>query len=209
MSFDDKALNWDKDPQKIERASIIANGIREIIKPDGTSNALEFGCGTGMLSYFLRNDFKSITLMDTSKGMLEVLEKRILDEKINNFTPVLFDLTNNVYPTESEKFDVIYTSMTLHHISDINHLLQKFNSILNSGGYLCIADLEKEDGSFHSEHPEFDGHKGFSRDIIDAFLINNGFEIFSYSVCFTIEKNNGNNENQKYPVFLVIGKKIK
>ncbi len=208
MTFDDKAVNWDKDPQKIERASIIANGIREVIKPDGKGNALEFGCGTGMLSYFLRNDFKSITLMDTSKGMIEVLEQRISDEKINNFTPVLFDLTNSVYQTESEKFDVIYTSMTLHHINDINNLLQKFNSILNSEGYLCIADLEKEDGSFHSEHLEFDGHKGFSREIIDDFLIKNGFEIYSFNICFTIEKKNGNNENQKYPVFLIIGKKI-
>lgn len=209
MTFDEQAKNWDNDFQKVERAKIFANEIREFIKPDSDMTALEFGCGTGLQSYFLRNDFKTITLMDTSQGMLDVLEQRIKNEKIDNFKPVLFDLTNNDYQPKSEKFDVIYTSMTLHHINDIDKILQKFNSMLNPGGYLCIADLDKEDGSFHSEHPDFDGHKGFDRNEIDTFLINNDFEIGLYKICFKIMRIINNNETKIYPVFLVIGKKIK
>jgi ubiquinone/menaquinone biosynthesis C-methylase UbiE len=208
MTFDEKAKNWDNDPQKIERANIFANEIRAFIKPDLQMNALEFGCGTGMQSYFLRNDFKTITLMDTSQGMLDVLEQRIKNENISNFKPVLFDLTNNDFPAESEKFDVIYTSMTMHHIFDINNIINKFNSMLNTGGFLCIADLEKEDGSFHSDQPDFNGHLGFDRKEIDNFFENNGYEIVFYKICFEIEKKSNTNILKKYPVFLIIGKKI-
>jgi ubiquinone/menaquinone biosynthesis C-methylase UbiE len=207
MTFDEQAKNWDNDIQKVERATIFANEIRTFIKPNERMNALEFGCGTGLQSYFLRNDFKTITLIDTSQGMLDVLEDRIKNKNISNFKPILFDLTNNDYQPESEKFDVIYTSMTMHHIIEIDNILQKFNSMLNPDGYLCISDLVKEDGSFHSEHPDFDGHKGFEKNEIENYFKNNGFKISYYKICFTIEKI-VNNETKKYPVFLIIGKKI-
>ena len=39
--------------------------------------------------------------------------------------------------------------MTLHHIHDLSTVLAAFATLLADGGHLCIADLEKEDGSFH------------------------------------------------------------
>ena len=51
--FDEKAQNWDNDITKVERANIFAREIYNFIQPDRLMNALEFGCGTGLLSYQL------------------------------------------------------------------------------------------------------------------------------------------------------------
>lgn len=207
MTFDDKAKDWDKNSANIERALVLAREIIDFTKPTTGMNAFEYGCGTGLLSYFMKDDFKSITLADTSAGMLNILKEKITRDNIANFNPVLLDLTLNDYPEQSEKFDVMYTSMTLHHIPDVASLIGKFNSMLLPGGYLCIADLVAEDGRFHSHLDDFTGHKGFSRNEMEEFLLINGFEIKEYKIALEIEKIFENEEIKKYPVFLIIARK--
>lgn len=208
MTFDEKAKDWDTDPIHVERAFISAKEIREFIKPNPGMTAFEFGSGTGLLSYFLRNDFSAITLMDSSKGMLDVLDNKITQENITNFKTVLFDLAQNEIADENEKYDVVATSMTMHHISNIDNILEKFYKLLKPESYLCIVDLDKEDGRFHSHLDDFTGHKGFSRNEIESYLSNNGFDICLYKIIFEIERRFENNEFMKYPVFLIIGKKL-
>jgi Predicted methyltransferase (contains TPR repeat) len=38
---------------------------------------LDFGCGTGLLSFFLQPYVGEITGIDTSKGMIEVFDKKL------------------------------------------------------------------------------------------------------------------------------------
>ena len=78
--FDERAKDWDSDPMKVERAHAVADAIRAALplRPDMT--AFEYGCGTGLLSFFLKDDFSSITLADTSQGMLDVLSEKIRAE---------------------------------------------------------------------------------------------------------------------------------
>ncbi|MCK5208209.1 MAG: methyltransferase domain-containing protein, partial [Cyclobacteriaceae bacterium] len=106
------------------------------------------------------------------------------------------------------EYDVIYTLMTLHHIPDVNNIVKVFNSILKRGGYLCIADLVKEDGSFHSDHDNFDGHNGFDRNELSITLSNNGFNVEYYKICFEIVKE-FDDKNKKYPLFLMICKNVR
>jgi len=204
MYFDEKAQEWDNDPQKIERAVVFAKEINGFIQPRKKLNALEFGCGTGLLSFKLKDFFNTITLVDNSKGMIKVLKEKIDKENIKNFIPLQIDLLegNNL----SSKIDVIYSLMTLHHVSDINSTINKFNSILEPNGYLCIADLVKEDGSFHSHHDDFNGHNGFDKEELGGIMIKNGFKLAYYKECFVIEKKVDENIN-KYPLFLMICKK--
>ena len=206
MNFDDEAKDWDNDPKKTERAIVFAKEINDFIKPDKTLNALEFGCGTGLLSFQLKDYFNTITLADTSDGMIKVLQDKIIKEGVENFKPLHIESLES--DLKINKFDAIYTLMTLHHIPDVNNIVKVFNSILKRGGYLCIADLVKEDGSFHSDHDNFDGHNGFDRNELSATLSNNGFNIEFYKICFEIEKEMGN-KSKKYPLFLMICKKVR
>lgn len=208
-TFDDKAKEWEKNPLMVERALILAKEIKEFIKPNKTMTALDFGCGTGLLSFFLKDTFKNITLTDTSEGMLEVLKNKIKTEGIENFNPLKLNLTNNEYLKIKNKFDVIYTSMTLHHIDNIDDILKKFYALLNNKGYIAIADLDKEDGRFHSHLDEFKGHLGFEKGNFENLLIKNGFIIKKYKTIMEIEKTFDKNEIKKYPVFLLFANKQK
>ncbi|MBA4322157.1 MAG: class I SAM-dependent methyltransferase, partial [Odoribacter sp.] len=167
--------------------------------------AFEFGSGTGLVSFQFKDHFKEITLADNSAGMMEVLMEKIRTEKITNMKPVLSDIFRND-PGFSD-FDIIYTLLTLHHINDTVKTFEKFSSMLKSGGYLCIGDLITEDGSFHHKDPEFDGHKGFDPDDLKARLILTGFSIELETIFSVIEKEQ-NSVMKKYPMFLIIAKKL-
>ena len=90
--FDAKAKEWDKNLDKLKRAKAFAIEIIDYIKPDKTKNALEFGCGTGLLSFELKGAFNQITLADTSEGMIDVLKEKIKKQGIKNFKPFLGDV---------------------------------------------------------------------------------------------------------------------
>jgi SAM-dependent methyltransferase len=205
MNFDNQAKDWDNDPKKIERAEILAKEIKQYFKEEKLSTAFEFGCGTGLVSYFLKDFFKTITLADNSTGMISVLKEKIEREKLFNLNPILIDLLEN--DLDITKQDVIFTLLTIHHILDLDKLFAVFNNILKPGGYICIADLVSEDGSFHSKYPEFDGHNGFAKNELTLIIENNGFKLLSYKVFHIIEKQ-VDNENRQYPLFLLIGKKF-
>jgi ubiquinone/menaquinone biosynthesis C-methylase UbiE len=205
--FDQQAKEWDNDPKKTERAITIAKEMTDFIQPNKTMNAFEFGCGTGLLSYQLKDSFKTITLADTSEGMINVLQEKIADENINNFKPLLVDLLEDGFAINKNEFDVIYTLMTLHHILEVDKILAIFNAMLKTGGYLCIADLVQEDGSFHNNVPDFDGHNGFDREKLSAVLSNHGFKVTYNEIPLEIEKE-FDKKVRKYPVFLMICKKI-
>ncbi len=203
MSFDKEAQSWDQNQERVDRARAFAEEILSFILPEKGMTALEFGSGTGLLSEQMKDHFQSISLVDTSEGMINVLKEKIEKKKLSNFHPYLIDLTRDSF--SQKNFDVIYTSMTLHHIIDLNHILKVLNSLLNKNGYLCIADLEEEDGTFHSGNT-FEGHYGFNREELTKLLNQNGFGVVYYSQPVTLKKER-DGIIKDFPLFLMIAQK--
>ena len=108
--FDQRARDWDNDPSKWSRAEAVANGIREAVPLRPEMNALEYGCGTGLLSFALHRDLGRITLADSSPGMLQVLAEKIQAAGIDTMTPIRLDL--GVDPLPPDRFALICTMMT-------------------------------------------------------------------------------------------------
>jgi cyclopropane fatty-acyl-phospholipid synthase-like methyltransferase len=52
--FDARAATWDDDPAKGERAQAIADAIVRTAPLSDAMRAMEYGCGTGLLSFMLR-----------------------------------------------------------------------------------------------------------------------------------------------------------
>ncbi len=202
-NFDMLASTWDNDSRRIERAKVVANEILQAIPSTDAMVAMEYGCGTGLLSFNLHTFFKRITLADNSEGMLKVLTKKINDANITNMRPLRLDLAEDV--NYSNKFDVIYTLMTLHHIIDIDMVLDGFSKLLNPAGYLCIADLDKEDGTFHGDG--FIGHNGFEKGFLENKLLKYGFSIVSYKICYQNIIKHTDGTERKYPTFHIVGQK--
>jgi 2-polyprenyl-3-methyl-5-hydroxy-6-metoxy-1,4-benzoquinol methylase len=198
-NFDERAKNWDDDPIRAERAAAVAQLIRSLLPKNKKMTAFEYGCGTGLLSFFLRQDFASITLADTSQGMLDVLSEKIKNSHVNNMMPVKIDLLSDSMP--ALRYDVIYSLMTLHHIPQTDSVLKKFFALLNSGGLLYIADLDAEDGSFHGES-ETNIHKGFDRLTLQKQVEAAGFKNVLFKTAYEISKQIGDSE-KSFPVFLM------
>src|SRR5699024_11340158 len=81
--FDEKAKEWDT-PDKKERAEHIGAAISSQLPLSNSMTAFEYGCGTGLLSFALKDKLGAMTLADVSDGMLGVLEKKIQQHKIKN-----------------------------------------------------------------------------------------------------------------------------
>lgn len=172
MSFKGRAKNWDNDA-RIKRSEIVAKKIDEIVGDKRNSSIMEYGCATGLISLNLCNKFKKLTLMDSEEEMINIVKEKIEYYKISNVEPIKIDLTKEIF--KKEKFDIIYTSMTLHHILDIEKMIKIFYNLLNKNGILCIIDLDKEDGSFHIDQKDFNGHNGFEHEYMENALRNAGF----------------------------------
>jgi ubiquinone/menaquinone biosynthesis C-methylase UbiE len=200
--FDDKAREWDANPVFRERALRIAEAIRAEVALNPAMAALDYGCGSGLLSFPLRHELGRITLKDSSPGMLAVLREKIAAQGVGNMTVRQADLTAE--PLPDERYDLIYSSMTLHHIPDTRAILGVFHALLNPGGSLCIADLDREDGSFHGAG--FDVHPGFDRDALAALAGSAGFTAVRFRTVFHIDKTQDGSK-RTYPVFLMTARK--
>lgn len=203
-NFDERAKDWDSDPKKVERARVVADAIRAAVDIRPGMTALEYGCGTGLLSFFLQADFASITLADTSEGMLEVLSDKIKASKTASMHPVRLDLA--VDPLPAQKFHVIYSLMVLHHIHGTDVILRKFHQVLEPGGWLVVADLDQEDGSFHTDGST-DVHLGFARDELRKKVEAAGFTQVCFSTAYQIKKIIGD-EQKTFPVFLMTARQL-
>jgi 2-polyprenyl-3-methyl-5-hydroxy-6-metoxy-1,4-benzoquinol methylase len=200
--FDSKARQWDDNPVFQERGLKIAQAIRRAVPLHPGMSALDYGCGTGLLSFPLKHELGAILMADSSGGMLEVVAEKIAAQDVANMTTLQLDLL--VDPPPAQRFDLIVTSMTLHHVPDTDHILRVFHGMLNPGGYLCIADLDQEDGSFHG--PEVDVHHGFDRADLGQRAAQAGFADIQFQTVFSIamERESGTRE---YPVFLMAARR--
>jgi ubiquinone/menaquinone biosynthesis C-methylase UbiE len=200
--FDLRARDWDSDPLKVERAQRVAEVIQKNVSLTPGMTALEYGCGTGLLSFALHSSLSRITLADSSAGMLAVLREKIAASSVQNMTPLLLDLSTD--PLPDERYDIIYTLMTLHHIPNTLQALTNFFALLKSPGYLCVGDLDNEDGSFHGDG--FKGHKGFDRMELTEDLEEAGFEYIHFSTVYRMARER-NGTPESYPLFLMVAEK--
>ena len=201
--FDQSAATWDANPIHFERSNAIAEQIIRKIPLHKGMSALEFGAGTGILSFLLKDYIREITLMDSSREMVRVIEEKIRNTNLTHMEPVFFDLETTDY--RAKTFDLIFTQMVLHHIEDVEAIINKFYLLLNAGGSIVIADLYPEDGTFHSH--KFTGHFGFNLEDLTQLLDKAGFSNITHEQCFIIRKQIANGDVRDFPVFILTAAK--
>jgi len=202
-NFDEKAKTWDSNPINWERSEAIAQKIMQKIDLQPNFTALEYGAGTGILSFLLKDSLKEITLMDNSIEMVRVMDEKIKNGQVAHLKPLFFNLETTQY--RDKTFDLIFTQMVLHHVDDVKSMITKFYQLLNDGGNIAIADLYAEDGTFHGSG--FSGHFGFDIASLSQILNNVGFKNISHEQCYVMEKQTETKGVKQFPIFIITATK--
>lgn len=185
--FDDEAATWDNEPGHEKRQVAVARAIAEAVNLTPRMSAVDVGGGTGRLSILLAHQVGSVVVTDPSAGMVQVARERIEEAGLSDrLRAVQADLTidrlDGVY-------DVVWSSMALHHVHDLDGLLRSVAGLLVDGGRLAIADLDEDpDGAFHADKVDFDGHHGFDRKRLAERLAHAGFADLNFVDATTILK---------------------
>ncbi|MCX5805778.1 MAG: class I SAM-dependent methyltransferase [Proteobacteria bacterium] len=202
--FDKEAASWDEHPARVKLAKDIANVISRQIILTPEMDIMDFGCGTGLLTIQLQPLVHSITGIDSSQGMLNIFNTKVVKLKLPNVRSQLIDLDKG--DTLAGNYHLIVSSMTLHHIKEIQPLFDQFYSIMAPGGYLCIADLDLDDGQFHEDNTGV-FHFGFDRATLRKVFIESGFDNIRDIGAAEVVKPSINGEMRRFTMFLMTGQK--
>ncbi|MDF2534841.1 MAG: methylase involved in ubiquinone/menaquinone biosynthesis [Bacillales bacterium] len=153
--FDMIANSYDT-TERVQIAQESAAAIRKYLVDARSKNAIDFGCGTGLVGMNLLNDFESILFMDSSQNMIQQIKQKISDANIQNANTLCFDLEKEDMLLDINA-DYIFMAQVLLHIRDYKTLLSKLYKMLKSGGHLIIIDFNKnEEISSDLVHNGFD-----------------------------------------------------
>jgi 2-polyprenyl-3-methyl-5-hydroxy-6-metoxy-1,4-benzoquinol methylase len=194
--FDQAAATWDANPTRLAMSNAVAAAIQAAVPLRAAWTAMEYGCGTATLSFLLAGKLGHITAADASTGMLDQVLHKATANGIANVQPCLLDLTHALPPAET--FDFIFCAMALHHVTDTADLAAKFAALLLPGGWLAVADLHAEDGSFHQDMVV--PHNGFVPEDLAAVFANAGLTGLTWRTVHELER-----QGRKYPLFLLTG----
>lgn len=197
--FDTIASQWDDSPMRTNMAKAVADAIVAAVPLQPHWRALEYGCGTGLVGLRLLPHLGHLLETDLSPGMLAVLGEKAAAAGLDRIATQVLDLTTS--PPPAERFDLIFSSMALHHIPDVAALVRTFHSMLIPGGWVALADLDAEDGSFHDPDVPGVAHHGFNREHIEQWLRAAGFTAIGIRTAHVIEREREGTQ-RRYPIFL-------
>ena len=202
--FDQEAAQWDANPGRVKLAGDVADAMIRAVSPAKDQDALDFGCGTGLVTLKLQPLVKSITGMDSSRGMLAALESKVAGQGLSNVRTQFLDLEQG--GKVEGHYHLIVSSMTLHHVPDPAALISQLAGALLPGGTLAVADLDAEDGSFHGDNTGV-LHLGFDRARIKGLFERAGLSAVRDVTAAVVAKEIEGKGRRDFPVFLVIGEK--
>ena len=195
--FAHKADTYDQSRQRVDNVDNIAQAMLASVPLAPTQHILDFGSGTGLLLEKIAPHVGRMTAVDISPAM-----NRQLHDKRDRLGCPLDILEIDLATTRlALEVDGIVSSMTLHHIRDIDALFRTFHGLVKAGGFIALADLDREDGSFHAEDTGV-FHHGFDRDAIAETARRAGFSDVRVSTASVVNKPQGD-----YGVFLLTARR--
>ena len=101
---------------------------------------LDAGCGPGITTAYFLDSGALVTGIDYSEEMLSIARTRTEGKA----TLMRHDLNQELNMFDTSSFDIIYCSLVIHYIDDLNVLFKEFSRVLKPGGFVV----------FSTDHPE-------------------------------------------------------
>lgn len=161
--FDRMASTWDERPDRVERTQTVAERLRSVLDFESVQTALEYGSGTGQLSFALADVLPHCLLVDTSVEMLKAAEQGVAERALP------WDTERRNFATHAPDHpeaitDLIFSLQALHHVDDLATTISNMAKALTPGGQLALIDLPEGSSDFHhgsghsrEDNPHLDG----------------------------------------------------
>ncbi|KAK3379083.1 S-adenosyl-L-methionine-dependent methyltransferase [Lasiosphaeria ovina] len=214
--FNTDAATWDEN-LTVQRATGLAHKAYLAhleadtdAAPLATSDVLEIGCGTGLLSLALAPAVASLVAVDPAEGMIAALNAKLESQpsttNVRTVCATLHDAddpqlqaavaagtgVNNGGEKGKRRFDLVVSHLVLHHVPDLDELLAVMFACLRPGGRVLLTDFEDFGPAARSFHPEakMDGvaRHGLKRTDMAALLARVGFEDLRVETAFSVDK---------------------
>lgn len=190
--FKEKAPEWDVNEMVKALSAGIGAAIQANVTLNSSMHVMDFGAGTGLITAQVADKVNKVSAIDVSEAMLaQLAAKPELQGKVETLCQNIIE-----QPLGTE-FDLIVSAMAMHHVENTDMMVQRFAEHLKSGAKVALADLDKEDGTFHPADVEGVYHSGFERNEFKSLLEKHGFAEINFVTAHTVNK-----EGKEFPIFL-------
>jgi len=191
--FEDKAKDWDARPVPVQISQGVGAALRARVPLAADLRVMDFGAGTGLVCAQVAPHVGKVYAVDISAAMLgQLATKPELAGKVEIRCQDLLE------QPLGHQVDLVVSAMAMHHVRDTAGLLRAFAAHLPPGGRVALADLDREDGTFHPPGAEGVFHHGFDRDALTAALTAAGFTDIEFGTATRVDR-----DQRGYDVFLV------
>lgn len=168
-------------PERVQIAKVSSDAIREYLVDTISKDAIDFGCGTGLVGMNLINDFHSLLFLDTSPNMIHQVKQKITNSNIQNADTLCFDFEKD--GLSDLRADYIFMAQVLLHIDHHESVLSRLFDVLNEGGHLLIVDFNKNENIVSDIV-----HNGFHQDELSDMMTKMGYKNIQSKTFYTGSK---------------------
>ena len=115
-------------------------------------NALDIGCASGFFTEYALKNGASVTALDISKVMIDMLVSRIKSPKLKIFCA---DISQPMPFLKPDAYDCVICSLIFHYIKDWGPLLAELYRVMKKGGRLVISAHHPFDMYLYLKPPSY------------------------------------------------------
>lgn len=143
----EREKDWDRHVRQADELSRTP-GFRDLrdrivakAAPVATEQALDIGCGTGLLALALAPTCRGVWAIDVAPAMVEHLRWVIAGERVANVYPLVASAA--ALPQADASIDVAVSNYCFHHLDEAGkrQTLAEIHRVLRPGGRLVFADM--------------------------------------------------------------------
>ena len=127
-------------PQYIKRLKFIFSAICQYAQSKNKSfkdlEILEFGCGTGGITFPLASLGSHVTAFDIDPSAVSIISERIRKENLNN---VIVTQADSHSFDDGKSYDLVIASEVLEHVAKPGELVQRIRARINQGSWLIVT----------------------------------------------------------------------
>lgn len=136
----DRGKDWSKAAVKYSQRASKDNYTEQLISKmilSKEDTVLDVGCGEGSVTIPLSKEVASVTAIDATDKMLEILDEKIKEQEINNIETIKDDV-NYVTLEKYGNYDIVLASRVVNGIKSPKKVFSNLNEIANKYVFITL-----------------------------------------------------------------------